>query len=122
MIRYMVKKLIIFDLDNTIFKSKESYKYILAEVINQKWEISEKFSVKAFDETGGEINDSKEYATIKDFYIEFNNIFLNKILKSAGEKEIAEFEKILKQMKEIIPIRLKTYPMEIGRASCRERV
>ncbi len=107
----MVKKLIIFDLDNTLFKSKESYKYILAEVINQIWEIGEKFSVKAFDETGEEINDSKEYATIKDFYIEFNNIFLNKILDFVGEREINEFKGILKQMKKITPVRLKMYPL-----------
>jgi FMN phosphatase YigB (HAD superfamily) len=107
----MIKKLIIFDLDNTLFKSKESYKYILAEVINKKWDVDEEFSVMAFDETEKEINNSKEYKTIKDFYAEFNDIFLKKILNFVGEKEIIEFEKILKQMKKITPIRLKTYPL-----------
>ncbi len=107
----MAKKLIIFDLDNTLFKSKESYKYILAEVINKKWGISENLSVKAFDETEEEMDSSKEYATIKDFYTEFNRLFLKKILNPIGEKEIVEFERILKQMKEITPIRLKTHPL-----------
>ncbi len=106
----MIKKLIIFDLDNTLFQSKESYKYLLAEVIYQKWNISENISVKAFDETEKKMNDSKEYSSIKDFYAEFNKIFLKKILNFVGEKEVAEFKTILKQMKAMIPVRLKTYP------------
>lgn len=106
----MQKKLIIFDLDNTLFQSKESYKYILAEVLLEKWGINENFSVKSFENTEKEMSVTKEYSTIKEFYKEFNNKFLCKIIDSVDHEKIKEFSDILIQMKELVPMKLKTYP------------
>jgi len=107
----MAKKLIIFDLDNTLFKSKESYKYILAEIISEKLGVEEEISVRSFEETEKEMGDTKEYPTIKDFYREFNSRLFDKIFRPIGREEIIELEDMLKQMNQLIPVRLKTYPL-----------
>ena len=106
-----MKKLIIFDLDNTLFKSKESYKYILADVISETWGIAEDISVKAFDDTEIEMSNFKGYDNIKEFYKEFNIKFLNKLLGSVETKKAEEFDGILKEMKSLVPVKLKTYPL-----------
>jgi HAD superfamily hydrolase (TIGR01662 family) len=106
----MKKRLIIFDLDNTLFQSKKSYKHILAEVIKERWGINEKLSVDSFIETDNEISKVKEYSSIKEFYKEFNKRFLTKILGSFEKDKGVEFEEILKEMKDLAPVKLKTYP------------
>ncbi len=105
----MKKKLIIFDLDNTLFKSKDSYKYIIAEILKERWNIDPELAAISHQNAGKEMKDTKEYPSLKEFYKEFNLKFLKKIIKNPTEKQVKEFDKILEYMKELVPIKLKTY-------------
>src|SRR3989338_7808230 len=104
-------KLIIFDLDDTLFRSKDSYKHIVAEVISAKWSIKERLSVEAFSQTEDEMRDARDSKCIKEFYSEFNKKFLKKILGAYPTKEqFREFNEILSEMKELSSTKLKLYP------------
>lgn len=106
----MRKKLIIFDLNNTLFQSKDSSKYILAEVISDTWGIKKEISIMAFDKTSAEMRSAEGYASIADFYKEFDSNFLKKIVGRTDQKKLEEFTEILDKMKKIAPFRLKLYP------------
>jgi len=105
----MTKKLIIFDLDNTLFKSKESYKLILGEVLESRWGIDKDLAVRSMIEADEEMAGDNSYESIEDFYDQYNRNLLKRILGEYDESKLEKFKEIVLEMKKCVPTKLKTY-------------
>jgi len=106
----MEKKLIIFDLDGTLFNTKESYKYILADILNDKWNIDKEKTLESFNKTFSEIENPEKYESTREYYEDFNEKFLEKITNPDKNKK-QKFKEIIKEVKQIAPVKLKPFPL-----------
>lgn len=107
----MEKKLLIFDLDGTLFLSKESYRLILSELIGVKYNKDPKAILKSYNFAETLMEKDKEYKTADDFFKEFNSIFLEQIGIKATEESLEDLQEIIKEMKRRAPTELKMYPL-----------
>lgn len=107
----MNKKLIIFDLDGTLFLTKESYRLILSELMSIKYNKSPEEILKLYNYSEASMDDSKEYEIAEDFFKEFNSVLLKKLGVNPTEKNLKELEEIVQEMKRRAPTELKMYPL-----------
>jgi len=107
----MRKKLIIFDLDGTLFQTKESYRFILSELMSKKYGFSQEEILKSYSYAEKLIDDAKEYATAEDFFREFNSLFLKQVGIEPTEENLEELQEIVSEMKWRAPTELKMYPL-----------
>jgi len=106
----MEKKLLIFDLDGTLFLSKESYKLILSELVGARYNQNPEDVLKSYNFAETLMEENKEYKTADDFFKEFNSLFLEQIGVKATDEALEDLQGIVKEMKRRAPTELKMYP------------
>jgi len=106
----MKKKLIIFDLDDTIFSHDYSHKKILGKLLNKKYGIKTDKSISAFEDTKKSMDKIKKFDSIDKYYKQFNKQFLKKLGLDNGEKNLKELYKIIEKMKIIVKETPEIYP------------
>ena len=107
----MDKKLLIFDLDGTLFLSKESYRLILSELISQKYNKNSIEVLKCYNFAETLMDKNKEYKTADDFFKEFNSLFLKEIGVEDSVQNLENLQEIITEMKRRAPTELKMYPL-----------
>jgi len=106
----MKKKLIIFDLDDTILSHGDSHKKVLGELLNKKYGIKISKSISVFESTKTYMNKIKKFNSIKEYYKQFNKQFLKKLGLNNEEKGLKELDKIIEKMKIIVKEKPEIYP------------
>ena len=106
----MDKKLIIFDLDGTLFLTKESYRLILSELMSVKYNQTPKKILESYNYAETQMDDSKEYETAEEFFREFNSLLLRELGIESTVENLKELEEIVLEMKRRAPTELKMYP------------
>lgn len=104
-----MKKLIIFDLDDTLLKTGDSYNNLLCSITSEIYSIPIEDVFKFKDEAVKESANNERVKDRQDFYDVFDELFLTKLGIEFTKENHLEFKKAIKKIDERFPLEVELF-------------